>query len=275
MGRPPRINPDQLLDAARRVFTEKGFDGATLADIAALIGVTAAAVLRHYPSKQALFTAAMSSAGIGVPPYIEELEHTDAAEDPRIVLRRFAEQFVPFVQRIIGPSIAVQMHRNARQTTVVVPFDTNAEESPSRRGLRIITDYFRRAMEAGTIRPADPRATSILFISHLHSYVFIHQVLNVTPVYPLEPYLDALFDLWVHGAITTPKKKSGGNRARSQRRTQTTGPATPDRSGGRGDTAVHEEAERAEAARPGRDAGSADGERGVAGRRPRHPRPRR
>jgi AcrR family transcriptional regulator len=245
-----------------------------LADIAALVGVTPAAVLRHYPSKQALFVAAMSAAGVGVPEYIEELAHTDASEDPRIVLRRFAEQFVPFVQKVIGPSIAVQMHRNARQTTVVVPFDTNAEESPSRRGLRIVTDYFRRAMEAGVIRPADPRATSILFVSHLHSYVFIHQVLNVTPVFPLEPYLDAVIDLWVHGAITTPKK-SGGNRARSQQSAQTDRPAARGRNRDRGDAAVHEKAKPAEAARPGRNAGSADGKRGVAGRRPRNARPRR
>jgi AcrR family transcriptional regulator len=274
MGRPPRITPEQLLDAARRVFTEKGYDGATLADIAVLVGVTAAAVLRHFPSKQALFTAAMSSVGVGVPPYIEELAATDASQDPRVVLRRFAEQFVPFVQRVIGASIAVQMHRNARQTTVVVPFDTNAEESPSRRGLRIVVDYFARAMKAGVVRRGDPRATALLFISHLHSYVFIHQVLNVTPVYPLDSYLDALFDLWVHGAITTPAK-SGGKSARSKKSAETSHPAPGDRGDRGGHAAVHAQAKPAEAARPRRNARSADGERGVAGGRPRGPRSRR
>ena len=47
MGRPPRISREQLLDTARRVFSTRGFDGATLADIGAELGVTPAAILRH------------------------------------------------------------------------------------------------------------------------------------------------------------------------------------------------------------------------------------
>lgn len=273
MGRPPRISREQLLDAARRVFAEQGFDGATLADVAAPLGVTPAAILRYYPSKQALFTAAMSSAGVGVPPYVEELAAVDASEDPRIVLRRFAEQFVPFVMKVIRPSIAVSMHHSARATTVVVPFDTESDESPSRRGLRLVTDYFRRAMEAGVIRRADPRATAILFISHLHSYVFLHQVLNVSPVYPLDQYLDALFDLWVHGAIVS--RKPGGNRARSEKSAETDRAARGDRPRRDRNAAVHAQAERAEAARPRRNVGGEDGERRVPRRRPGGARPRR
>lgn len=270
MGRPPRISRDQILAAARAVFTNRGFDGATLADIAAPLGVTPAAILRHFDSKQALFTAAMSGTEIGVPPPVEELAHADASDDPRVVLRRFAEQIVPFISRIIRPSIAVQMHMAARQTTVVVPFDTGSDENPSRRGLRIVTDYFRRCMEAGTLRPGDPRALALIFVGHLQSYVFIHQVLTVTPVYPLDRYLDALFDLWSDGAFV-----KGGTRARKKNTAQTTdrrdrGPGDRD-----GDARVRARAEKTEAARPGRNARGADGERRVARRRPRDPRARR
>ena len=62
MGRPPRIRRDQILDTARRVFAAKGFAAATLADIAGELGVTAAALLRHVRSKDALFAEAMRSA---------------------------------------------------------------------------------------------------------------------------------------------------------------------------------------------------------------------
>ncbi|HEY0143098.1 MAG TPA: TetR/AcrR family transcriptional regulator [Thermoanaerobaculia bacterium] len=272
MGRPPRISREQLLDAARSVFAEKGFSGATLADVARPLGVTPAAILRHFDTKQALFAAAMSSANIGVPSYVEELGRTPGDADPRVVLRHFAEQFIPFVMKVIGPAIAVQMHHNARQTTVVVPFDTNNEESPSRRGLRIVTGYFQRAMDAGVFRRTDPRALALLYISQLHTYVFIHQVLNVTPVYPLDAYLDALIDLWVRGAIQPPK--SGGTRARSEKGAPKSRSAGRSVDADRGDAAVHAKAQRAEAARPRRNAGSKDGERGLAGGRPRRPRSR-
>src|SRR6266478_5004916 len=109
MGRPPRITRDELLQAARRVFGEKGFDGATLADIAAVLGVTPP------------------------PPFLLELANVDAAEaDPREVLRGIAENFIPFAEHIVAENIAVYMHSRSRQ--LVVPFDANAPDSPPKRG---------------------------------------------------------------------------------------------------------------------------------------------
>lgn len=263
MGRPPRISREQILDAARRAFAERGFDSTTLADIAGGLKVTPAAILRHFKSKQALFTAAMSARDLMLPQPVIELAGLEGSEDPRIVLRRFAEQFIPFMQSVIGAAIAVQMHMRARQTTFVVPFDTSADDTLPRRGLRILAAYFQRAMDAKVIRKSDPRALALLFVGHLQSYVLIHEVLRVEPVYPLDRYLDALIDLWVGGAIL------GVADAEEDR----PGRRRPRRSGG--GAAVHAQTAAAETARPGRDRGGADGERRVAGRRPRGSRPRR
>ena len=258
MGRPPRISRDQILDAARAAFSARGFAATTLADIAGALEVTPAAILRHFDSKQALFSAAMSTRDIAIPEFIIELALVDASADPRIVLRDFAKRAVPFVSAVIRPAIAVQMH----STTVVVPFDTQSEDVPPRRVLRILSDYFARAMKAGTIRRSDPHALALLFMGQIQAYVFIHQVLDITPAYPLDSDIDALIALWSDGVF-------GGTRA------QKTDPRTPARPRRRGDAAVPARAEKTKAARPRRNAGSKDGERGVAGRRPRGSRPRR
>jgi AcrR family transcriptional regulator len=224
--------------------------------------VTPAAILRYFETKQELFTAAMSSRELRFPNALEELVG-NASGDPRVVLRAFAEQIVPFLQSVIGSAIAVQMHMRARQTTLVVPFDTAAEEAPPRRALRMISEYFRKAMKGGVIRDADPRALALLFIGQLHSYVLIHSVLNVTPVYPLDRYLDTLIDLWTGGVIVgvadAEENRDRGGRAR--------------RGGGR--AVVRAQAERAEAAGPVRNGGGANGQRRVPGGRPRSPRARR
>jgi AcrR family transcriptional regulator len=264
MGRPPRISRDQILGTARTAFTEAGFAATTLAGIAAELGVTAAAILRHFPSKQDLFAAAMSSRGIALPAFLDELAETDGSADPRLVLRHFAEQMVPFASAVIRPAIAVNMHMAARQTTVVVPFDTTSEETPPRRGLKIVAAYFRRAMKAGRVRNGDPRAMALLFVGQLQAYVFLHRVLNVTPVYPLDDYLDAQIDLWTNGAI-----ERGGSRVRKKA-------VAPDhpraaRSGRSGDgTRVRAQAARAEAPRPRRNDRGPDGERRVARGRTGH-----
>jgi AcrR family transcriptional regulator len=264
MGRPPRITRDQILAAARAVFAERGFDSTTLADIARPLGVTAAAILRHFRSKQDLFAAAMTASEFPLPAPLMEVALAEGLEDPRAILRRFAEQFVPFIQSVIGPAIAVQMHVRSRQTTVVVPFDVAAEDTPPRRGLKVLTAYFDRAMKAGMIRPADPRAMALLFAGHLQSYVLMHDVLDVKPVYPLDRYLDALFGLWLHGAITgvadAEEDHPRGRGARRRSGSAAVLPAKKERAGG---------------ARIVRDGGSADGAGGVAGRRPRRPRSRR
>lgn len=201
MGRPPRITREQLLAAARSRFEEVGFDSVTLADIAEALGVTPAAILRHFESKQALFLAAMAPPLIEPPPCVLRLATEDPAADPRVVLRRFAEEFLPFIRSVLGASLAVNMHVRSRRTTLVVPFDTADVDSPPRRGLRAITDYFRRAKAAGTIEIDDPRAAALLFVGNLQSYVLIHDVLGITPVYPVEKYIDSLLDLWTNGAI--------------------------------------------------------------------------
>ncbi|HYR29049.1 MAG TPA: hypothetical protein VEU30_11330, partial [Thermoanaerobaculia bacterium] len=221
--------------------------------------------LRYFASKQELFAVAMSAREVRLPQALLDLAHVDPATDPRVVLRALASQAVPFVQSVIGSAIAVQMHMRAQQTTLVVPFDTANEEAPPRLALRILGDYFERAMKAGVVREGDPRAMALLFVGQLNSYVLIHSLLGMSPVYPLDRYLDALIALWTGGAFLTGafdvEEEDHPRPGRSRR--------------GGGGAAVRPKTERAEAARPRRNDRGPDGERGLAGRRPRGPRSRR
>ena len=51
----------QLLEAALDLFSRKGFFGVTTKEIAATAGVTEAIIFRHFPSKQALYTAVLAA----------------------------------------------------------------------------------------------------------------------------------------------------------------------------------------------------------------------
>src|SRR5690625_5539928 len=46
---------DQVLDAARRLFLERGFDATSMDDVAEMAGVSKATVYAHYNCKTALF----------------------------------------------------------------------------------------------------------------------------------------------------------------------------------------------------------------------------
>jgi TetR/AcrR family transcriptional regulator len=49
----------QLIETALDFFARKGFDGTTTKEIAAAAGVTEAIIFRHFPTKQALYTAVL------------------------------------------------------------------------------------------------------------------------------------------------------------------------------------------------------------------------
>ena len=49
----------EILDAAYRVFAERGFEQATMADIAAVAGVAKGTLYLYYPSKQDIYGAAL------------------------------------------------------------------------------------------------------------------------------------------------------------------------------------------------------------------------
>jgi AcrR family transcriptional regulator len=209
MGRPPTIHRKQLLDAARTLFARKGYDATTLAEIAAAVKVTPAAVLRHAGSKEKLFVESMVSGMLELPPFFAELEAAEVAPDPRVALRRFAEQFVPFAEQRLAETISVHLHTGSR-TPFAVPFDPKRKDSPPRRGIPLIERYLARATKAGTLRLRDTRAAAILFAGSLQSYAFFHQVLKVFDrPFPLASYLDTLFEIWTSGAVVPGGKKAG------------------------------------------------------------------
>lgn len=56
-GRAKAERHDALLGAAARLFAAEGFDGVSLEDLGAAVGISGPAVYRHFPSKRALLGA--------------------------------------------------------------------------------------------------------------------------------------------------------------------------------------------------------------------------
>ena len=70
----------ELLEAARKVFAEKGFHNATVDDIAEAAGVAKGTLYLYYRSKRAVYWAALKH---GIAALLEELERR-MAEEPRV-----------------------------------------------------------------------------------------------------------------------------------------------------------------------------------------------
>ena len=60
ISKPPEERKQEIMDAAMRAFTEKGYEQTTMRDIAAVIGVIPGLCYRYFNSKQELFDSAVS-----------------------------------------------------------------------------------------------------------------------------------------------------------------------------------------------------------------------
>jgi AcrR family transcriptional regulator len=209
MGRTARVSREQVLAAAREAFMERGFAGATLADIGARLAVSPAALLRHAPTKRDLFLASMRPPEGDMLP-LKFLEEMNGTEDPRAVLRRVAETMVPFLESKIREVVArwVYFKTVPGVGRMPLPFDPGARPTPPQRNLRLLEDYMLRAVRRGRLSVGNPRAAAFAFLSTVHSFVFLQSVVEaLEDPMPLSEYLETVLEVWTRGVLPEEKKR--------------------------------------------------------------------
>lgn len=55
-----RSTPERVLDVAERLFAERGFTGASLADICGEVGIAKSSLLHHFPSKKKIYAGVLA-----------------------------------------------------------------------------------------------------------------------------------------------------------------------------------------------------------------------
>jgi AcrR family transcriptional regulator len=78
-----------ILRAVRRVFAEKGFDGTTTRELADAAGVSEALLFKHFPNKQALFSAMKLSLNEQDLGRLERIKQLDASVSTLVLLVHF------------------------------------------------------------------------------------------------------------------------------------------------------------------------------------------
>jgi AcrR family transcriptional regulator len=77
----PRNRKQLIVEAAGRVFSERGYHAASMEEIAAGVGISAAALYRHFPNKYALFTECANVMADGLVAALDEVPEDAALAD--------------------------------------------------------------------------------------------------------------------------------------------------------------------------------------------------
>jgi len=91
---PSDSTKDALIAAARKVFAEKGYDGATVKDIAETAGVNISLVSYHFQGKENLFRTCLQEFGEARLAAVERiLKPAESVTDFRVRMSLFVEEF--------------------------------------------------------------------------------------------------------------------------------------------------------------------------------------
>ena len=171
----------ELVAAARDVFLESGPAQFSLREVARRVGVSAAAVYRHFEDKEALVFAACTQ---GFQVFSSYLVRALSESSPRARLLATGEQYRlfglenPLDYRFIFMSSVDELglaekHQERRATSPMLPQDST---------FRFLVDRITECMTAGVLAPADAEATAVLIWAHVHGLVSLRLSNHLGPL---------------------------------------------------------------------------------------------
>jgi AcrR family transcriptional regulator len=164
-GRDARKNPDDtkgrhhaILETAARVICEKGYEGASIQDIAEACGLTKAGLYHHIRSKEHLLLEIMN---YGMDVFEEQvLSQVLPIPDPLERLKACMEKNILLVTHGWSKEVTIILHEHATLTG-----DARAQiNARKKRYVRFLENSFAEAVRDGQIRAVNPTVAAFAFL---------------------------------------------------------------------------------------------------------------
>jgi AcrR family transcriptional regulator len=203
MARTPKVVEDrkeQILDAAIRVFAQKGFTRATNKDIAREAGITPGLIYYYFESKEAVFQAIIEQRSpLQVMGSIsEEMLAKPPEQFLRYIITRIldileSEQFIGMI-RVLLPEVMLDVHSSDSQIV------QTAQGAFRRIGI-FLSQYLEAKIANGELRPFAVQPATQLLISSFIGFVLRRQILRDPSVVALthEQIADVIVGIIVNG----------------------------------------------------------------------------
>ena len=169
--------PDEVLDAALELFTQKGFSAARVDDIAAKAGISKGAVYLYFPSKEAILEGLVRRAVLPIADHaLGMISHYDG--DPRFA--------VSMVMKMIGgrlsdPKLLAVPRLIIRE---VVHFPHLAEmyrREVLDRVIPVVETLIKRGIDQGYLRQVDPNLTIRSIVGPIALHILMAEIFGIVP----------------------------------------------------------------------------------------------
>ena len=197
---------EQLLDAAERVFRDRGVPRTSLAEVAAEAGVTRGAVYWHFRDKADLFVAMCERATSPLDALIEQARGTHEGS-PLAALR------------LLCIDALAHLSRDTRAHAVF-----EIRECANARAC--VETVIRRAVAAGEL-PRDTDATLATFAIHAYVTGLMHEWTHDPDAFDLRAAAPALIDAFIAGVVANPPRTRPAGRGAGSKAAAAVATAAP------------------------------------------------
>jgi AcrR family transcriptional regulator len=201
----PRDTREKILDAGLKLFSKKGFLGATTKEIAKKAGVAELTLFRHFSSKDKLFEEMIQNYSFlpalkDLLPGIKDLAYEDALyEIGRAFLMRLSER----------SELIKIMHSEIHLYPAKVK---EIYHHIIGEVFRTLASYFRELQAAGTLREFHPELGARAFLGMLFAYFNAQEIMMRKQHMPAdtEQVIREYVGLFVHGTLSSQHEPENG-----------------------------------------------------------------
>lgn len=175
-----------ILEEALRQFSEKGYAGTSMSEIAKPLGITKAALYKHFESKQQIFDEIIAASETRYTELLEklsvhfpkdgngEMDKTDVDVYSKISIEGLCESVLTFVRF----SMSDEYSRQVRRMLTISQFQSSELSGMyTKRYVDTMLEYderlFEQLIDSGIIRSGDPKALAAMFYAPVLMYMGI------------------------------------------------------------------------------------------------------
>jgi AcrR family transcriptional regulator len=196
---------DEIARAAMECFAARGFSGTTTREIAARVGITEAALYRHFEGKEALY-AAIIDRKMAAPALAERLVEAAARGDDRKVFGGLAKLISEALQA--DPAFfRILLYTALEGHSLAEPFFRQRMAA-----LReFLSGYIARRTREGAFRELDPVLAARAFIGMVWDYVLVRELFQQKESYPIsgEAAADTFVAIFLDGMTAGKEGRRG------------------------------------------------------------------
>ncbi len=198
--RQPGDRPQQILEAALRVFQRDGFRRATVDDVAREAGITKGTVYLYFDSKEALFIATVRAQFRRVFDLLPAISLEDG-EDPEQTTRRVGKEFM---RALMTEEVAVALPMILAEAPHLPAIKRIYQEEILPRAGMQLAQLLEAGMAMGFVRKMDPVIAARCLFGMFMVFVVSQEVLGAKEVTPmdLDVVVDTVVDIYFRGILT-------------------------------------------------------------------------